>query len=85
MRVKGREVHLRLYSKRKVGYVTLYMLEPTITSPYLIVDFEVQLSTSTMTNADECFPNYSKTEKTNRKKRVTERGSAEVGAADVIS
>jgi hypothetical protein len=36
------------------------MLELTIISPYLIVDFEVQLSTST--NADECFPNYSKTE-----------------------
>jgi hypothetical protein len=60
------------------------MLELTITSTYLIVDFEVQLSTSTMTNADECFPNYSKTEKTKGKRRVPGRGSAEVGA-DVMS
>ncbi len=58
------------------------MLELTIISPYLKTDFEVQLSTST--NADECFPNYSKTEKTNRKRRVPERGNAEVGA-DVMS
>jgi hypothetical protein len=28
------------------------------TSPYLIVDFEVQLSAPTKMNAQECFPNY---------------------------
>jgi hypothetical protein len=32
------------------------VLELTITSPYLIVDSEGQLST--LTNADESFPNY---------------------------
>ncbi len=36
------------------------MLELTLrlTSPYLIVDSKVQLSTPTTTNADEYFPNY---------------------------
>ncbi len=34
----------------------------TITSLHLIVDSEVQLSTPTMTYADECFSNYSKME-----------------------
>lgn len=36
------------------------MLELTITSPYLIDDSEDKLSTPTLTNAEEGFPNYSK-------------------------
>ncbi len=38
------------------------MLELTLTSPYLIVDSAVQLPTPKTTNADECFPTYSKME-----------------------
>jgi hypothetical protein len=44
----------RLYSKKKHG-VPAPMLELTITSTYLKIDFEVQLSTPTTTNAGECF------------------------------
>jgi|LakMenEpi03Aug12_release.lakeMendotaPanAssembly.Ray.scaffolds.fasta_scaffold1833859_1 hypothetical protein len=41
-----------------------YWLELIIIPPYLIVDSEVQLSTSTptTTNGVECFPSYSKME-----------------------
>ncbi len=38
------------------------MLELTITLLYLIEVSEAKLSTPTMTNAEECFPNYSKME-----------------------
>jgi hypothetical protein len=38
------------------------MLQLTITSPYLIVDSEVQLSIPTTTNSGECFLIYSKIE-----------------------
>ncbi len=48
-------------------------LELTITSPYLIVGSEVQPSTLTTTNADECFPNYSKMEQPIGKGRVQEK------------
>jgi hypothetical protein len=34
------------------------MLDLATTSPYLNVDFKLQLSTPTTTNADEWFPNY---------------------------
>jgi hypothetical protein len=38
----------------------VWELQLTITSHYLIVDSEVQLSAPTMTNVNECFPDYSK-------------------------
>jgi hypothetical protein len=52
------------------------MLEVIITSFYLIVDFEVQLSTPTMTIADECFHNHSKMEQPIGKGRVQGRGGS---------
>ncbi len=53
------------------------MLELTITSTFLIVDSEVQLSTTaTTTNADECFPNYQPI----GKGRVPRRGIEGMGA-----
>jgi hypothetical protein len=39
------------------------MLELTMISPYLIVNNKDQLSTPTMSNADECFLKYLKIEK----------------------
>jgi hypothetical protein len=48
-------------------------MELTITSPYLIVDFKVQLSTSMKTNANEYFP-IVKNEITNRKREITRKG-----------
>ncbi len=58
------------------------MMELTITSPSLIVDSEVKLNSLTPTYTDECFPNYSKMEQTNRKResRVPVRGREGVGA-----
>jgi hypothetical protein len=47
-------------------------MELTTTSPYLIVDSEVQLSTPTATNVDECFSNYSKMEQPKGKGREDE-------------
>ncbi len=45
-----------LYSKKNMGYRTLcYRADDYKTSPYLKIDFEVQLSTPTTTNVDECF------------------------------
>jgi hypothetical protein len=49
------------------------MLELTITSPYLIVEFKVQPSTPMMRNANECFPNNSKIKLPIRKGRVEGR------------
>jgi hypothetical protein len=45
-----------------------------ITSPYLIVDTEVQLSTPAQTNAKKCFPHYLKMEQQITKGRVQGRG-----------
>jgi hypothetical protein len=56
------------------------MLELTITSPYLIVDSEDQLSTPTTTNDDECFSNYSKNEQPIGKGRVRESVRKRVGS-----
>jgi hypothetical protein len=38
------------------------MLELNITSPYVIVDSKIQLSTPTTANADECVPKCKKME-----------------------
>ncbi len=44
---------VRLYSKRNAGHgKEPYMLELTITSPYFIVDFNVQLFTSTTVQSE---------------------------------
>ncbi len=53
------------------------MLEQTITSSYLIVDFDIKLSTPRTSNADECFPNYSKME---HQKEKVPNGGFGVGA-----
>jgi hypothetical protein len=53
------------------------MLEPTITLLYLIVDFEVQLSTPTTMNIDERFPYYSKMKQPVGKGRKRETGGKE--------
>ncbi len=50
------------------------MLKQTITSSYLIVDFDVQLSTPRTSNADECFPYYSKMEHYEEKVKYEEWG-----------
>ncbi len=54
------------------------MLELITTSPYIIVDSEVQLTTRTTMNAEKCFANYSKTEQPIVKGRVRGRGEGRV-------
>jgi restriction endonuclease len=76
--IKGRNhesatVTTEAVSKEKRG-VRDPILELTMTSPYLIVDSEVQLSTPTTTNAKECYPNYSKMEQPIGKERGQGRG-----------
>jgi hypothetical protein len=57
------------------------MVELTISSPYLKVDFEIQLSIPTTKNADEyVFFQLLKNEETDRKRRVRGRGREGVGA-----
>ncbi len=86
------QVHVRLvlicgsedYSKRNLRYGTLsryiHMLELAITSSYLIVDSEVQLSTPAVTaKSDECFQKYSKMEQPIAKGQVWGRGREGVG------
>jgi hypothetical protein len=68
-----------LYSERNVGYGTIFVGADYITSPCLIVDSKVQPSTQTTTNANECFPNYSKMEQPIGKGRVRRRGREGVG------
>jgi len=50
------------------------MPELTKTSPYLMADSEVQLSTPTTTNADKCFSDFQPIEK----RRVRGRGRGSV-------
>jgi hypothetical protein len=57
------------------------MLEQTKIKPYLIDNSEVQLSTLTTTNANECFPSYSKYYQPIVKGRV--RG-IDIGLANLI-
>jgi hypothetical protein len=71
---------LRLYSKRNVvcdPVLELTMISPK--SPCLTVDYEVQLSTPSMTNADDCFSNYSKMNQPIRKRESTRKGERRAG------
>jgi hypothetical protein len=58
------------------------IVELTITSPYLIVDSEFQLSTPKMMNADcrQMFPKLFKNGTTNRKMENTRKGKGRVGS-----
>jgi hypothetical protein len=51
-----------------------------LTLSHIVVDFEVQLSTLTMTNLDECFANYSKMEQPIEKRKSTRKGKGRGGS-----
>ncbi len=50
------------------------MLEQNITSPYLIANSEVQLSTSTTKNIRQKFPLLLRNGTTNRERKTTRKG-----------
>jgi hypothetical protein len=60
-------------------------VELIITSPYLMVDYEIQLSTPTTANADECVPKCKKMEQQNRKRESTRIGEGRGVGTDLMS